>query len=85
MNSYDPVQKQYRIWKFVPGGSCEDLTGQWDEATTTLTITNNLGDGITVKAAFHVIDRDHREYDVVAKDGDGKIYMDIHGSVSRRK
>jgi hypothetical protein len=85
MNSYDPVKKQYHVWKFTPGGSCEELTGAWDEATTTLTITNDLGDGITAKAVSHVIDKDHREYDVTAKDGDGRTYMDIHGTVTRRK
>jgi translation initiation factor 1 len=34
---------------------------------------------------FHVVDADHREYDISVKDGDGKIYMDIHGTVTRRK
>jgi hypothetical protein len=85
MNTYDPVQKKYRIWRFTPGGSCEELSGQWEEATTTLTITTDVGNGITSKAAFHVIDKDRREYHVLAKDGDGKVYLDIHGTVTRRK
>lgn len=52
----------------------------WD----TLTITTDHGNGVVTKAAFHVIDKDHREYDVTAKDGDGKVYLDIHGTVTRR-
>ena len=85
MNTYDPVQKCYRIWRFNLGGSCENMTGQWDEATTTLNITSTPRSGITTRAAFHVIDKDHREYDVNAKDGDGKVYLDIHGTLTRRK
>ena len=85
MNTYDPVQKKYRLWRFTPGGSCEELNGQWDEATTTLAITTNLSNGVTSKATFHVIDKDRREYHVLAKDGDGKVYLDIQGTVTRRK
>jgi hypothetical protein len=73
MNTYDPAEQKYRIWRFVPGGSSEELTGQWDEATTTLTITSSPGNGVTSTAAFHLIDKDHREYHVTAKDGDGKV------------
>jgi len=85
MNTYDTAQKKYRIWRFAPGGSCEELTGQWDEATSTLNITTDLGNGITSKAGFHLIDKDHREYHIVAKDSDGKVYMDIQRTVTRRK
>lgn len=84
MNTYDPDQKKFRTWKFTPGGRCEELIGQWNEATSTLTITSDLGNGITSRADFHLIDKDHREYDVVAKDGDGKLYLDIHGTVTRQ-
>lgn len=56
-----------------------------DEATSTLTIATDQGNGITTTAAFHVVDQDHREYHVTAKDGDGKLYLDVHGTVTRRK
>lgn len=85
MNTYDPVQKKFRVWRFAPGGSCTELTGRWDEATSTLTVTTDLGNGITSKEAFHLIDKDRREYHVVAKDGDDKVYLDIHATVTRRK
>ena len=85
MNTYDPAQKAYRIWRFMSGGSCEEMRGEWDEAASTLTITTDLGHGITQKAAFHLIDKDHREYHVVAKDSDGKVYLEIQGIVNRRK
>lgn len=84
MNTYDPVRKKYHFWRFVDR-DCEELDGQWDEATSTLTITTDQGAGITNTAAFHVIDKDHREYHVISKDGDGKVYLDIHGAVTRRK
>jgi hypothetical protein len=85
MNTYDPVKKEYRIRRFASGGLCDELTGQWDEATSTLTVTGDLGRGIALTAAFHLTDSDHREYHVVAKDDDGKVYVDIQAKVARRK
>jgi hypothetical protein len=85
MNTYDPVRKEYRIRRFTPGGLCDELTGQWDEAASTLTVRGDLGHGITLTAAFHLTDEDHREYHVVAKDGDGKVYFDVQATVTRRK
>ena len=85
MNTYNPAQKTYRIWRFMSGGSCEEMRGEWDETASTLTITTDLGHGITQKAAFHLIDKDRREYHIVAKDGHGKVYLDVHGAVTRRK
>ena len=58
--------------------------GEARMSAVTLTITTDHGSGITTQAAFHVIDKDHREYNVTAKDGDGKIYLDIHGTVMQK-
>jgi hypothetical protein len=85
MNTYDPVQQKFRIWRFAAGGSCEELSGKWNATTNTLTIMTDLGHGITSTATFHLIDKDHRNYRVVAKDSDGKVYLDIQGTVVRRK
>jgi hypothetical protein len=85
MNTYDPVNKEYRIRRFTSGGLCDELTGQWDESTSTLTVRGDLGHGITLNAAFHLTDEDHREYHVVAKDGEGKVYFDVQATVTRRK
>ncbi len=71
MNTYDPAQKNYHIWRSMSGGCCEQMRGEWDEVASTLTITTDLGHGITQKAVFHLIDKDRREYDIVAKDIDG--------------
>jgi hypothetical protein len=48
-------------------------------------VTKRLILSFTTKAAFRIIDQDHREYRVLAKDGDGKVYLDIEGKVTRRK
>ena len=85
MNTYDPAQKNYRIWQFMPGGSCEEMRGKWDEAASTLTITTDLGDGITRKAAFHLIDQDRRACHIVWKDGGGKVYLDVQGDGDSQK
>jgi len=85
MNTYDPAQKSYRIWRFVPGGSCLEMKGEWDEAASTLTITSDLGHDVTQKAVFHLTDEDHRDYHVVAMDGDGKVYLDVQATVTRKK
>ncbi len=84
MNTYDPSQKKYRIWKYTAGGPPTEYSGQWDEPSQTLTIEENTG-GIVLKATFHLIDADHREYHVIARDGEGKVYLDIDGKVTRRK
>jgi hypothetical protein len=81
MNTYDPAKKKYRIWRFA-GRSCEELIGSWDEKTSTMTITAEAGHGIATKAEFRIIDQDHREYRVLAKDGDGKVYL-VHPTQAR--
>ncbi len=85
MNTYDPVKKVYRIRRFTSGGLCDELTGQWDETTRTLTVRGDLAHGITLNAAFHLTDEDHRKYHVVARDVDGKVYFDVRGTVTRKK
>jgi hypothetical protein len=84
MNTYDPAQKQYRVWKFAAGGVPQEYIGQWDEPTSTLTI-GAKNEGIMLKATFHLIDADHREYHVRATDDSGNVYLDIQGMATRRK
>ena len=85
INTYDPKKKTYRTWRHYTGGTSQEWTGQWDEASSTMTLTEDLGDGITLTAVFHIIDNDRREYRVTAKDRDGKVYIDAEGTITRRK
>jgi hypothetical protein len=85
MSTYDPIKRTYRIWRFSPGGLGEELTGQWDEATATLTIPTDLGNKINSATTFHLIDKDHHDFHTLAKDSDGKVYLDIQGTLARRK
>ena len=85
MNTYDPAAKLYRFWQFLLGGRCSESIGKWDEATKTLTLTTGLDGGITMKGLFHIIDQNHRQYDIVAQDAEDKVYLNVHGEVSRRK
>ena len=85
MNGYDPVEKTYRIWRFLPGGYSDQWTGQWEEATATLTIKSDLGRGITATGGIHFTDEDHHELHFLVKDSDGKVYSDSLAKVVRRK
>jgi hypothetical protein len=85
MNSYDPPEKTYRIWRFLPVGRNDQWTGQWDEATSTLTIKTDIGHGMTATGAIHFTDQDHHELHFLVKDSEGKVYVDSLSTVVRRK
>jgi hypothetical protein len=59
-------------------------SGQWDEATKTLSFTGDAGNGVTSKGTTHFIDKDHYEFRLIAKDSDGKVYQDMKTMLTRR-
>jgi hypothetical protein len=83
--TYDPRKKTYRSWSFDSNGYANEMTGDWDEKSKTLTTQGDFGNGITAVAKMLFIDNDNREVNLVAKDVKGKIYLDIRGKLSRQK
>jgi hypothetical protein len=84
MMTYDVARKEYRIWLFVTGGFSSQWSGEWDEATKTLSMTGDAGNGVTYKGTTHFIDKDHYEFRLMVTDGDGKVYQDLKNTLTRR-
>jgi hypothetical protein len=83
MMTYDSARKEYRQWLFATGGFSLHSTGQWDEATETLSCTGDAGN-VTMRTRIRFIDKDHVEFRMTAKDSDGKVYQDTKGTLTRR-
>ena len=82
--TYDVRTKTYRMWSFDSAGFSNEFTGVWDENSKTLTSKCDIGDGIVIVLTMRFIDQDHRELKSVAKDGNGKVYIDIQGKLTRQ-
>jgi hypothetical protein len=85
LTSYDPQMNAYRAWWFNSEGNKSKSTGQWDSGSKTISYTSDLGNGITVRNSVRFIDMDNEEWNVVIKDGDGKLYLDLNIKSKRRK
>ena len=51
----------------------------------TISFASDLGNGITVWNSVRFIDDDNEDWNVVIKDGDGKLYLDLNIKTKRRK
>lgn len=93
--TYDLDKKVYRMWCFRSGGGVEDASGQWMPDSKTLVLKNDLDNGISNTATFRpqdpetltfrVIDADTIEFKSEAKDRDGKPYLVMDSTWTRRK
>ena len=84
MITYDPMRKEYHFSHFSTGGFVSQWSGQWDEANQTFSLRGDAAKGITSTGTVHFIDRDRREFHLIAKDRDGKVYYDVQGTSTRR-
>jgi phage terminase large subunit-like protein len=85
MMTYDANKKAFRQWAYDSQGYANEATGQWDEKTQTLTFTGNLNENVTAVTTMRFVDKDTREATMVAKDKSGKVYLDIHAKITRKK
>jgi hypothetical protein len=83
--TYDTAKKAYRVWYFSSLGDTFDATGKWDAKTKTIIWTSEPQPGITSISHWRFITDDSFEWDVVAKDSSGKVYLDITGKLTRKK
>src|SRR5205823_5359748 len=74
--TYDVPLGMYRFWYFDSQGTTTDGLGKWDDKTKTLTWTNSAPGGITSLAHWKFVDDDTFEWDLVTKDGEGKVLLD---------
>jgi hypothetical protein len=85
MRTYDPQEKRYRAWVFDSKGTAATSRGTWDEETKTLTWKGDLGDGITATNSVRFVGTDAIEWRLVARNDEGKVFMDMEGKFRRRK
>lgn len=83
--TFDVEKKVFRKWYYDSEGNVSESSGKWDAKTETLTWTGDLGDGITAVSVWRFVDKDTTIWSRVAKDGKGKIYLNIEGKATRQK
>ena len=85
MITYDVERKAYRRWRFNSTGGAGEATGKWDEDSKTFTWTRTLEKDITLVSRWKLVDKDTMEETAIAKDKNGKVYLDVTGKTTRRK
>jgi hypothetical protein len=85
MLTYDPDQKRYRGWWFSSNGQPGEYTGEWDEASQTMTMTVPGTAPATLVLKNHFVDDDHTKWSFVAKDGAGKTVLHFNVRVKTSK
>ena len=84
--TYDPQQKEYRQWYYAKDTPVPQVyRGKWDEATQEFTFTGTLADGIRSTSQQKFVDKDTFTWTLVAKDGTGKVVLDMEGKCVRKK
>ena len=81
--TYDPEAKNYPA-VFMDGPNRGELTGTWDEKTTTMHWKGKSPDGSTSEGKHRFIGKDRAEPSGVFKDADGKVVMEISWPQTRR-
>lgn len=79
--TYAPIKNGYRSWFFNSQGHAAEWSDQWDEGSKTF--SGKSGTGSVRKG--HFIDKDTIEWTLVAKDKDGKVFLDLEAKQTRRK
>ena len=84
IRTFDAEQQAYRQWVFHPGSCGVEARGQWDEATNTLTLTDE-GQRITSVATMWFSDKDTMQWSFISRDRQGKVYFDAIGRSIRQR
>lgn len=79
--TFDATAKIYRGWFFGSEGNVVEWKGQWDEG---LRMEADLGNGVVLTGVNRFPDKDTYEWTLVAKDKDGKVYLDVKDTHRRR-
>jgi|SRR5579884_3721921 len=83
--TFDPDKKVFRRWRFTSGRTLTESTGRWDEKSGTWTWTADMGEGVTLRSTWRVVDANTMEGTAVATDGAGKVYLDLRSKTTRVK
>ena len=85
LSTYDVERKSYRAWWFSSPGNTAEYTGKWDAATKTLTWTTIAGYPSPTTVTRRFVDDDTIDWEVVVKDGAGKVVFRMIGKDTRVK
>lgn len=84
--TYDQAKKAYRSWMFYSTGTVSESEGSWAAKTRTMTTTSRDADNnwnTTIKATFP--DPATEVWQILVKDGAGKVIVEVNGKNTRRK
>ena len=82
--SWNAEEKAYHFTYFGEAGDRMEMTGHWDEASQTMTISAPMPNGVTMRSAIHFPDANTKEWHAVATDASGKVYLDMTSKETRR-
>jgi hypothetical protein len=80
--TYDEPTGAYRQWVYSSDGYRHEATGKWDEKSNVLTWQGTTMEG-TFVIEDHFVSADRLEWNLVRKDGAGKVVQTITGVVAR--
>ena len=83
--TFDVEKKVFRKWYYDSEGFASESSGKWDAKSATLTWTSDLGDGITAVSVWRFADDNNVIWTRVARDRQGKTYLNIEGKSVRQK
>jgi hypothetical protein len=84
IRTFDAEQQAFRQWMFHPGSCGVESKGQWDEATNTVTLTDE-GQRITNVTTIRFSDKDTMQWSHISRNGQGKVYLNIEGKSVRQR
>jgi hypothetical protein len=84
IRGYDPETKQFRHWHFHSQGSAIAATGSWDQDAMTMTWKTDLGNGIAGTNTVRFVGSDTIDWRLVARNEEGKVFVDMEGKFQRR-
>jgi hypothetical protein len=85
LRTCDDWNKPFRAWHFDSKGSAVSSAGTWDAEARTMTWKGDLGNGITGTNRVRFAGTDSIEWKLVAKNGAGKVFLDMEGKFKRKK
>jgi hypothetical protein len=85
MMSYNPAGKQFYGWFFDSQGSVNEVAGQWDEDTKTMTWQAPVEENVTMTNRLRFTDKNTIVWTMITKDNNNKIYVDVRGKMTRKK
>ena len=83
LRTYDPRSKKYMMWTFDSNGTAMQQAGTWDDKTSTMTLTSDVGD-VSIITTEHFPDEDTQVWSITVKDTDGNVLQSLKGKNVRK-